>query len=124
MQTSYGNFHWTPPKGHVDPGETDYEAALRETKEEAGLSDTVLKVVNDFKIELRYNVTNHRDGKTREKLSTYWLAELLKPAENTVVMSDEHQDFKWLSLNEAKDLSGFKDFNEALDKCHAKIKEI
>ena len=108
----------------MDPGETDYEAALRETKEEAGLSDTVLKVVNDFKIELRYNVTNHRDGKIREKLSTYWLAELLKPTENTVVMSDEHQDFKWLSLNEAKNLSGFKDFNEALDECHAKIKEI
>ena len=22
MQTSYGEHHWTPPKGHVDPGET------------------------------------------------------------------------------------------------------
>jgi len=20
MQTSYGEHHWTPPKGHVDPG--------------------------------------------------------------------------------------------------------
>jgi 8-oxo-dGTP pyrophosphatase MutT (NUDIX family) len=37
MQTSYGKHHWTPPKGHVDPGETDWIAALRETKEEAGL---------------------------------------------------------------------------------------
>ena len=79
--------------------------------------------MSDFKVELRYNVTNHRDGKNCEKLSTYWLAELLKPAENTVVMSEEHQDFKWLSLQEAKDLNGFKDFNEALDKCHANIME-
>ena len=110
-------------QGHVDPGETDYEAALRETKEEAGLSDSVLAVMNDFKIELRYNVTNHRDGKKRDKISTYWLAELLKPAENSVVMSEEHQDFKWLTLQEAKDLSGFKDFNEALDKCYTKIIE-
>ena len=123
MQATYGNFHWSPPKGHVKPGETDYEAAIRETKEEAGLSDSVLAVMNDFKIELRYNVTNHRDGKKRDKISTYWLAELLKPAENSVVMSEEHQDFKWLTLQEAKDLSGFKDFNEALDKCYTKIIE-
>ena len=106
----------------MDPGETDYEAALRETKEEAGFSDTVLKVIDDFKVELKYTVTNHRDGEKREKISTYWLAELLRPKENTVLLSDEHQDFKWLSLSEAKNLSGFKDFNEGLDRCHEIIK--
>ncbi|KOB65136.1 Diadenosine tetraphosphatase, partial [Operophtera brumata] len=37
LQTSYGEHHWTPPKGHVDPGESDWVTALRETKEEAGL---------------------------------------------------------------------------------------
>ena len=123
MQATYGNFHWSPPKGHVKPGETDYEAAIRETKEEAGLSDSVLAVMYDFKIELRYNVTNRWNGKKRDKRTMYWLAELLKPAENSVVMSREHQDFKWLTLQEAKDLSGFKDFNEALDKCYTKIIE-
>ena len=61
--------------------------------------------------------------KKRDKRTMYWLAELLKPAENSVVMSEEHQDFKWLTLQEAKDLSGFKDFNEALDKCYTKIIE-
>ena len=28
LQTSYGEHHWTPPKGHVDPGEDDITAAL------------------------------------------------------------------------------------------------
>lgn len=36
LQASYGQHHWTPPKGHVDPGEDDYTTALRETNEEAG----------------------------------------------------------------------------------------
>ena len=29
LQTSYGEHHWTPPKGHLDPGEDDMTAALR-----------------------------------------------------------------------------------------------
>ncbi len=53
MQTSYGAHHWTPPKGHVDPGENDYEAAVRETKEEAGLDEADLDVHGDFKVELK-----------------------------------------------------------------------
>ena len=24
LKASYGNKHWTPPKGHVDPGEDDF----------------------------------------------------------------------------------------------------
>ena len=107
----------------MDPGETDYEAALRETREEAGFSDSVLEVMPDFKIELRYSVKSHLDGKHREKLSTYWLAELINPSENNAVLSDEHKDFKWLALKEAKDISGFQDFNEALEKCQAKIEK-
>lgn len=36
LKASYGNFHWSSPKGHVDPGEDDYTTAVRETREEAG----------------------------------------------------------------------------------------
>ena len=36
QQASYGDFHWSPPKGHVDPGEDTFETALREVREEAG----------------------------------------------------------------------------------------
>lgn len=31
---------WLPPKGHIDPGETPIEAALREVREETGLAAT------------------------------------------------------------------------------------
>jgi len=41
LKASYGSFHWSSPKGHVDPGEDDYTTALRETKEEAGQVLTV-----------------------------------------------------------------------------------
>ena len=77
-------------------GENDYQTALRETEEEAGIKLNQMKVVPDFQVELRYNVTNHRDGIQRPKIVTYYLAELEPSTE--IVMSEEHQDFKWLNL--------------------------
>jgi len=57
LQTSYGQHHWTPPKGHVDPGEDEWTAAVRETKEEAGLRETDLHFVKEkedkFKVKMR-----------------------------------------------------------------------
>lgn len=35
--------------GHVDEGESDYTAAVRETKEEAGLNESDLKIYSDSK---------------------------------------------------------------------------
>ncbi len=124
MQTSYGKHHWTPPKGHVDPGESEFETALRETQEEAGFNREVLKLVDNFKVELKYSVQSHQDGKVRPKMTTYWLAELIDPCVNQVRLSDEHQDFKWLPLQEAKDICGYEDFSLALDKCHKTIQEL
>ncbi len=51
-------------------GENDYQTALRETEEEAGIKVNQMKVVPDFQVELRYNVTNHRDGIQRPKIVT------------------------------------------------------
>ncbi|XP_068958012.1 bis(5'-nucleosyl)-tetraphosphatase [asymmetrical] isoform X3 [Petaurus breviceps papuanus] len=71
LQTSYGTNHWTPPKGHVDPGESDLETAFRETREEAGLDASQLKIIEGFKSELNYVVNS------KPKTVIYWLAEML-----------------------------------------------
>ena len=105
----------------MNPVESKFEAAIRETKEETGFDNSVLKIIEDSKIEMNYTLTKR--GRTWPKSLTYWLAELLEPAENNVKLSNEHQDFKWLPLQEAKDICGFNDFIEALDKCHAMITE-
>ncbi|CAG4947765.1 unnamed protein product [Colias eurytheme] len=102
LQTSYGEHHWTPPKGHVDPGESDWETALRETQEEAGLTQNDLEIDKNTKKTLSYEV----NGKPKEVI--YWLAKLINP-ETPVKLSDEHQDFKWLPLQQAQELSGFDD---------------
>ncbi|EZA58428.1 Bis(5'-nucleosyl)-tetraphosphatase [asymmetrical] [Ooceraea biroi] len=101
LQKSSGKYHWTPPKGHVESGESDMETALRETREEAGFRPTDLKIYEDAKHESNYVV--HKRDKDVPKIVIYWLAELLNP-DKSVKLSNEHQDFRWLPLNEACDL--------------------
>ncbi|KAJ0069042.1 hypothetical protein NL108_016649 [Boleophthalmus pectinirostris] len=111
LQTSYGEHHWTPPKGHVDPGEDDLTTALRETQEEAGLGLDHLSVVRDFVRTLRYQVR----GKNKEVL--YWLAELRDP--NTpVTLSSEHRDFCWAGLDRACALARYQDLQDSLRAAH------
>ncbi|CAG0905739.1 unnamed protein product [Cyprideis torosa] len=112
LQTSYGEHHWTPPKGHVDPGEDDRTTALRETMEEAGLGPNVLKILEGFSSTLKYLVK----GKPKEVI--YWLAELILPSAE-VKLSDEHQAFKWLSLEDALSLSPWPEQQKLLKDCEA-----
>ena len=109
--------------GHVDPGESDYETALRETKEEAGFDAKAFRVISDFKCELNYKVNNRRDGKQRPKVVTYWVAEMINP-NSEVTLSNEHQAFKWLPIKEAIELSGFEDFSKCLEDCESKINSL
>jgi len=116
MQTSYGQFHWTPPKGHVDPGESDMETAVRETEEEAGLEPQHIKVIEDFRKELYYTV------REKPKTVVYWLAELVDN-KTPIILSDEHKDFKWVDLEEARKLGDYVDFQNLLKECDVYLKK-
>jgi bis(5'-nucleosidyl)-tetraphosphatase len=105
LQTSYGEHHFTPPKGHLDEGETYLDAALRETEEEAGLKPTDYKIIESFKVELKYLV----NGKPKNVV--YWLAKLNDP-ETQVKLSHEHQDYKWLKLDDAIAYAKYEDMQK------------
>ncbi|XP_062984786.1 bis(5'-nucleosyl)-tetraphosphatase [asymmetrical] [Elgaria multicarinata webbii] len=111
LQTSYETHHWTPPKGHVDPGEDDLQTALRETQEEAGLDPTQFTIIDGFKKELNYIVKN------KPKTVIYWLAEM-KDNDTEIKLSSEHQAFRWLTLDAACRLSEYKDMQCTLREAH------
>ena len=94
--------------------QNDITAAVRETEEEAGLSRSQLEIFDEVKAELKYEAFG------RPKVVVYWLAKLIN-YEETVVLSEEHQAFKWLSLDEARDLSGFEDLKKVLTDFHFQV---
>ncbi|XP_070507107.1 bis(5'-nucleosyl)-tetraphosphatase [asymmetrical] [Chironomus tepperi] len=117
MKASYGNFHWTPPKGHVDADESDYETALRETHEEAGYTEDDLIIYKNLYKILNYQV----NGKS--KVVIYWLAQLRDATKNPL-LSDEHTEFKFLNKTDAILLCGYKDFANMVEELDVEIKKI
>ncbi|XP_052501145.1 bis(5'-nucleosyl)-tetraphosphatase [asymmetrical] [Budorcas taxicolor] len=111
LQASDGIHHWTPPKGHVEPGESDLETALRETQEEAGIEAGQLTIIEGFRRELSYV------AREKPKIVIYWLAEV-KDCDVEVRLSHEHQAYRWLELEDACQLAQFEEMKAALQEGH------
>lgn len=107
LQASDAVHHWTPPKGHVDAGESELETAYRETAEEAGLLNHHLQLIDGFKKVLHYQ------ARGKPKAVHYWLAQLRDP-DTPVIISSEHQQFAWFPLDAAVQNAAYPDMQEVL----------
>lgn len=109
------------PKGKVDEGETELEAALRETKEESQLYDLEFKWGTDQFVETQPYPTKV-DGKKVKKVARYYIAELksgevsLEP--NPETGKTEHERFYWLTYEEAKKMPLHDRIKQVLDWAH------
>jgi 8-oxo-dGTP diphosphatase len=83
---------WTLPKGKLDPGETDEQAAVREVEEETGLRCRLGRELPS----IRYH-----DRRGRAKQVRYWEME---PESGDFVPNDEVDEIRWLPPTEALSL--------------------
>ncbi len=85
---------WDLPKGHVDPGETDVECALREMVEETGIPTDAIDLDPFFRFEHRYEVREVRSGgELKLKTLVIFLARLTREVEISVT---EHPGYQWI----------------------------
>lgn len=89
---------WDLPKGHVDPGETEIECALREMHEETGIKPGKVQLDPDFRYEQQYEVPGNRYGGDRDqkvmKTLVIFLAHVDKEFKIKVT---EHPDSRWFA---------------------------
>ncbi len=91
--------YWSFPKGHLEAGESELDAAHREVREEVGL--TGAWPVPGFRRELRYRL-----GETGvEKRAVYFAA---RCPDDPVLEPAEVSDLQWLDLGAALPLLGFE----------------
>jgi bis(5'-nucleosidyl)-tetraphosphatase len=86
--------HWDFPKGAVEKGETEEQAAKREIFEETGLK--VNGFIPNFRREIEYHY--RRQNGLSHKRVIFFLA---NSDISTVKISFEHSGYEWLTLDQA-----------------------
>lgn len=103
----YAHGHWDFPKGRIEENENLQQTALRELKEETGLS---AQLHTDFLYSFDYFV---RDEKHKPVLKT--VSFFIGPASHHEVhLSHEHIDFIWLPFKQALGRLTYDNAKEAL----------
>ena len=106
---NYPQGHWDFVKGKVERGETPYETASRETREETGISD--IEFIDGFKESVEYNFRFKNED--IHKTVVFFLA---KTSEKKITLSHEHNDFVWLEYDDALKKTTFRNAKNVLSK--------
>ena len=94
--------HWGFPKGRIEDGEGEMEAALREAWEETGIDP--IEQIPGFREVNRYRFFH--DGRPLLKEVVYFLGRVLP---NAPILSNEHLDGKWLPYAAACEIITYED---------------
>lgn len=107
------NRTWGFPKGHLEAGENNVQAAKREVYEEVGLRPNY-----DFSFEESLTYKIARD---RLKIVTLFLSEFI-PSQKIKLQKSEIGAFKWVNLEAASSCLHYEELNELLRKAQDYIK--
>ena len=103
---------WSFPKGKLEPGENELEAAVREVEEETGLR---------CEIERELATTRYRDARGRPKTVRYWL---MTPIAGTPAAANEVDVARFVPLDTARELLSYGRDAELLDMLEPAVTNI
>lgn len=108
---------WSIPKGHVEPGETAQETAIREIGEEASLHD-IEPICWLGKTHFRY-----RRLDTLVLMTTQIYLIKVNTDGNEIKKEDFYADIKWFGFNEALDEAEYEDIGKLMLLAKRRIRE-
>jgi 8-oxo-dGTP diphosphatase len=94
---------WSFPKGKLEPGEREDEAAVREVEEETGLR---------CRLEREVATTRYRDGSGRRKTVRYWL---MTPVGGVLAPAHEADEARFVPVPHAAELLTYNRDRELLE---------
>jgi len=105
----YPSGHWDFVKGKMEKNETTHETAIREAKEETGITDIVF--AENFEEWIEYNFKYQ--GELVQKKVVFFLAET-KTKE--IKISHEHSGYIWMDYNASMEKTTFDNAKTVLTK--------
>lgn len=109
------NKYWEFPKGKVENAERELETLRREIQEETGI--TKYRIFPRFRKVMQYEF--QYKGKLIRRVVVYFLIQ----TRDEVQISDEHSNFKWLPIPEAKKFLKHKNQMRLLDEVNKRLRQ-
>lgn len=100
--------HWDFAKGHIEEGEEKIDAAIREVREETGI--THLEIIDGFEEDINYSFI--KDGQIVDKNVTLFLARV---KDDNIKISNEHSAYLWVPYEEAYKLLIYVESRDVLE---------
>lgn len=107
---------WEFPKGSIEGDEELQQAALREVKEETGI--TGIRIVDGFRED--YSYIFESDGHTIHKTVHLFIGHSMEASAD---LSKEHNDHQWRTYEQAKNTLTHSATKQILEKAHDHIKK-
>jgi len=106
---NYPSKHWDFVKGKMEKGETPHETAIRETKEETGISD--IEFLNGFEEEIEYYF--YANKQEIHKKVIFFLG---RTKTSDIILSHEHLNYIWLEYDNALEKTTYENAKNLLKK--------
>jgi len=104
---------WELPSGKVEFGEDPNQSLIREIKEETGLE------IKDFFPLKCTHYTIEKPDKKRHTIHIIYIINI--PEVKNIILTNEHDDYKWVNINDLKQLDTFDDMFDILDDASKKL---
>ena len=118
----HGHNYWNFPKGKIESEEKSFQTALREVKEETGLTRNDLIFNEYFKAYEKFTFWRRVNNKNVRifKIVIFYLAETKK---SQIKISQEHEGYGWFAYKEALRILGkYKDSQKVLNQAYRFLK--
>ena len=110
---------WGFPKGHHEGNETPKETALRELREETGI--TQVELLDLPLIHEEYKVTRNGEKDSCLKMNDYFVG--VVKDKTVIIQENEVSDYKWATYKEAFEIFTYTGRSEKLQKAKEYLNE-
>jgi len=105
----YPSGHWDFVKGKMEDGESTHETAIREAKEETGITD--ITFLENFEEWIKYDF--QYQGELVHKKVVFFLGETKT---KQIMISHEHLDYTWMDYNTSMEKTTFENAKTVLTR--------
>ena len=92
---------WSLPKGHLEPGEDEEQAAVREIQEETGVFD--VKIIDKLGEYERGRIGKHGQGENLQQMKHITIFLCITNQEDLKPIDPENPEAIWLPVSEVAD---------------------